>query len=70
MTIKVLKKRDKVGRGNSHRRRCQDIDKLVGLIDTTRMRGMSFLMVLIAVGAMAYQHKDGVWVVPIGCLKE
>lgn len=46
------------------------LHKLAELIDTTRMQTPSFLMVLTAVGTMAYQRKDGVWVVPIGCLKE
>lgn len=39
-------------------------------IDTTRMNKPSFLMVLTATGSFAYQRKeDGVFVVPIGCLK-
>lgn len=39
-------------------------------IDTTKMKNPSFLMVLTAVGTYAYQRKDGVYVVPIGCLKD
>ena len=39
-------------------------------IDTTKMKKRSFLMMLTAVGDFAYQRKeDGVFVVPIGCLK-
>lgn len=38
-------------------------------LDTTRMLKPSFLMVLTAVGDFAYKREDGVWVVPIGCLK-
>lgn len=38
-------------------------------IDTDKMRKPSFLMVLTAVGQFAYTRKDGVLVVPIGCLK-
>ncbi|MBQ8720835.1 MAG: ATP-binding protein [Paludibacteraceae bacterium] len=38
-------------------------------LDTTRMSKPSFLMVLTAVGDFAYKREDGVWVVPIGCLK-
>ena len=39
-------------------------------IDTTKMKKPSFLMVLTAVGDFAYQRKeDGVFVVPIGCLR-
>jgi predicted AAA+ superfamily ATPase len=39
-------------------------------IDTTKMKKPSFLMVLTAEGKYAYQRKDGVYVVPIGCLKD
>ncbi|MBQ9473883.1 MAG: ATP-binding protein [Bacteroidales bacterium] len=46
------------------------LKKLADKIDTTKMKAPSFLMVLTAVGAYAYQRKDGVIVVPIGCLKD
>lgn len=36
----------------------------------TKMKKPSFLMVLSAIGKFAYRRKDGVWVVPIGCLKD
>jgi hypothetical protein len=39
-------------------------------IDTTKMKNPSFLMVLTAVGKYAFRGKDGVYVVPIGCLKD
>lgn len=42
--------------------------KLANIIDTTRMPEPSFMMVLIGVGKYAYRRKDGVCVVPIGCL--
>ncbi|MBQ7181445.1 MAG: ATP-binding protein [Bacteroidaceae bacterium] len=38
-------------------------------IDTERMKAPSFKMVLIGVGTYAYRRADGVYVVPIGCLK-
>ncbi len=38
-------------------------------IDTDKMHAPSFLMVMTAVGQFAYRRKDGVYVVPIGCLK-
>ena len=38
-------------------------------IDVSRMKNPSFLMVLTAVGQYAYQRPDGIFVVPIGCLK-
>lgn len=39
-------------------------------IDTDRMKAPSFLMVLTAVGDYAYKREDGVYVVPIGCLRD
>lgn len=42
---------------------------LAKIIDTTRMPNPSFLMVVVGVGQYAYKRKDGVFVVPIGCLK-
>ena len=38
-------------------------------IDTDKMNAPSFLMVLIGIGDYAYRRQDGVYVVPIGCLK-
>ena len=38
-------------------------------IDTDKMNAPSFLMVLTGTGDFAYCRKDGVYVVPIGCLK-
>jgi predicted AAA+ superfamily ATPase len=46
------------------------LKNLAGKIDTSRMREPSFLMVLTGVGQYAYRRKDGVYVVPIGCLKD
>ena len=43
---------------------------LADKIDTTKMKKPSFLMVLTATGDFAYQRKeDGVFVIPIGCLR-
>ena len=38
-------------------------------IDTTKMPAPSFLMVLTGIGDYAYRRNDGVYVVPIGCLR-
>ncbi len=38
-------------------------------IDTEKMKAPSFLMVLTGLGDYAYRRPDGVYVVPIGCLK-
>ena len=39
-------------------------------IDTTKMKAPSFLMVLTGTGDYAYKRPDGVYVVPVGCLKD
>lgn len=43
--------------------------RLSGEIDTTRMKSPSFMMVLTGVGNFPYKREDGVYVIPIGCLK-
>lgn len=42
---------------------------LSNIIDTSRMKAPAFCMVLTGVGDFAYKRTDGVYVVPIGCLK-
>ncbi len=44
--------------------------ELAGKIDTDKMPAPSFLAVIIGVGQYAYQRQDGVYVIPIGCLKD
>ena len=39
-------------------------------INTEKMNNPSFMMVLTGTGDFAYRRKDGVFVVPIGCLKD
>ena len=39
-------------------------------IDTDKMPAPSFMAVIIGVGQYAYKRKDGVYVIPIGCLKD
>ena len=43
--------------------------KLQNKIDTSKMKNPSFMMVLTAFGKYAYKREDGIYVVPIGCLK-
>ena len=43
--------------------------KLAGKLDTTKMKKPAFQMVLNGTGNYAYRRKDGILVVPIGCLK-
>lgn len=46
------------------------LKELASVIDTTRMPKPSFMMVLTAVGQYAYQRPDGVFIVPITCLRD
>ena len=47
----------------------QSLKKMESKIDTDKMKPPSFLVVLTGIGGYAYRRKDGVCVVPIGCLK-
>ncbi|MBR1428532.1 MAG: ATP-binding protein [Prevotella sp.] len=48
----------------------ETLKTLASKIDSTRMKEPSFMMVLTGVGTYAYKREDGVYVVPIGCLKD
>ena len=48
----------------------ETLKTLASKIDSTRMKEPSFMMVLTGVGTYAYRREDGVYVVPIGCLKD
>ena len=43
---------------------------LANIIDRNKMPSPSFMAVITAVGQYAYQRKDGVLVLPIGCIKD
>ena len=43
---------------------------LSDIIDRTRMPAPSFMAVITAVGPYAYRRADGVYVLPIGCIKD
>lgn len=47
----------------------QNLLKLSNKINTDKMNKPSFLMVLTATGNYSYKREDGVYIVPIGCLK-
>lgn len=47
----------------------KNLISLANKIDTSKMKSPSFLMVLVGKGDYAYKREDGVYVVPIGCLK-
>ena len=49
----------------------KSLNALAAQIDTTRMKSPSFKMILTATGDYAYRRpEDGIYVVPIGCLRE
>jgi len=48
----------------------QTLMKLNSKLDTNKMKSPSFMMILCGVGNYAYRRKDGIYVVPIGCLKD
>ncbi|MCH4207197.1 MAG: DUF4143 domain-containing protein [Solobacterium sp.] len=48
----------------------RNLMKLKDKIDTSKMKAPSFLMIVIGAGEYAYRRKDGVYIVPIGCLKD
>ena len=48
----------------------ENLMKMQNKIDTEKMNNPSFLMVLTATGKYAYKREDGIYVVPIGCLKD
>lgn len=43
---------------------------LAGNIDTDKMPAPSFMAVIVGVGKYAYLRKDGVYVIPVGCLRD
>lgn len=47
----------------------ENLIKLENKIDTDKMNKPSFLAVITATGKYAYRRNDGVYIVPIGCLK-
>lgn len=47
----------------------ENLKKLKSHIDVDKMSNPSFMLVLTAIGKYAYKREDGIYVVPIGCLK-
>lgn len=45
------------------------LSALAQKVDTDKMKAPAFSMVLVGVGDYAYRRPDGIYVVPIGCLK-
>ena len=59
----------KLGGADNIEKAAFSLKELSNKIDSDKMKLPSFLMVLTGIGQYAYQRKDGVYVVPIGCLK-
>ena len=60
----------KLGGDQSINEGAESLLKLTSKIDTGKMRKPAFLMVLCGVAPFAYKREDGVFVVPITCLKD
>ena len=46
-----------------------NLKSLADKIDTTKMPAPSFMMIVVGIGDFAYRRADGIYIVPIGCLK-
>jgi len=60
----------KIGGDDNINKGAKTLKTLAKKIDTDKMKSPSFLMVLTGIGQYAYERTDGVYVVPIGCLKD
>lgn len=60
----------KLGGDDAIEHSAETLKQLRDKIDTTKMKPASFLMVLTGSGRYAYRREDGVFVVPIGCLRD
>jgi len=47
----------------------ENLKSLSNKIDTSKMPAPSFLLIVIGIGEFAYKREDGIFIVPIGCLK-
>ena len=59
----------KLGGENLIKEGAATLNKFASTIDTNKMKEPAFKMILTAVGNMAYKRTDGIYVVPISCLK-
>ena len=60
----------KLGGDDSIEHGATTLKALKNKIDTDKMNPPSFLMVLVGKGTYAYRREDGVYVVPVGCLRD
>lgn len=47
-----------------------NLKKLADKIDITKMKAPAFMAILTAVGMYAYRRADGVYIIPVACLKD
>ena len=47
----------------------ENLKALEKKIDTRKMPGPSFMMIVVGIGDFAYRREDGIYIVPIGCLR-
>ena len=60
----------KLGGERLIREGAENLLTLASKIDPDRMKTPAFLMILTGIGDYAYRRPDGVYVVPIGCLRD
>ncbi len=47
----------------------ESLNRVEAKLDTTKMNPPSFKMIIVGVGRYAYRREDGIYVVPLTCLK-
>ena len=60
----------KLGGDEAIQHGAETLQSLKSKIDIGKMKEPSFMMILIGVGSYAYRREDGIYVVPIGCLRD
>ena len=48
----------------------KNLKDLHNKIDTTKMKAPSFMAIVVGVGEYAYRREDGIYIIPIACLKD
>lgn len=59
----------KLGGAANIEKAAASLKELAGKLDSDKMKAPAFLMVLTGAGQYAYRRKDGVFVIPVGCLR-
>ena len=47
----------------------KNLTDLRAKIDTTKMENPSFMAIVVGIGMYAYRREDGIYIIPIACLK-